>query len=300
MNVADGAKNSEVLNSGLLIEQQLIRRLQVVWTKWQPDLSTNDGCHGFQVINGDGKFNGEGLEDFATKVQLNQNPSYAVVAIIGPQSSGKSILFNHLFDTKFTVMDSSSGRHVFLNLSQTTQGIWLACPNIQSEHLMLVMDIEGTDGSERESPVEVLEDSLRANIDKVQKFKGKLVDQCTAAGNQEQPASGFSLFLRGIWKQIKKNKNLDLPAHKPLQLLVGLVAIRLEDGDAADNIEYMLASAFLGSEYQKALEELDSPTWPQREQKKKPKREQFLKVVEAISSMLAIAASILQIIGVIL
>ncbi|KAI4313391.1 hypothetical protein L6164_026378 [Bauhinia variegata] len=47
-------------------------------------------------------------------------------------------------------MDSSSGRHVFLNLSQTTRGIWLACPNMESKHLMLVMDTEGTDGSERE------------------------------------------------------------------------------------------------------------------------------------------------------
>ena len=38
-----------------------------------------------------------------------------VVAILGPQSSGKSTLLNHLFGSKFTEMDAMSGR------GQTTQ-----------------------------------------------------------------------------------------------------------------------------------------------------------------------------------
>ncbi|KAI4313389.1 hypothetical protein L6164_026376 [Bauhinia variegata] len=50
--------------------------------------------------------------------------------------------------------------------------------------------------------------------------------------------------------------------HIPLMLLAGLVAIRLEDSDAADNIQYILASAFL-AEYKNALKDLESDTWAQ-------------------------------------
>ncbi|KAG2658533.1 hypothetical protein PVAP13_1KG302010 [Panicum virgatum] len=68
--------------------------------------------------------------------------SYAVVSIMGPQSSGKSTLLNHLFGTNFREMDAFKGR------SQTTKGIWLAkAQNI--EPCTLVMDLEGTDGRER-------------------------------------------------------------------------------------------------------------------------------------------------------
>ncbi|KAL5579646.1 hypothetical protein UlMin_012088 [Ulmus minor] len=61
---------------------------------------------------------------------------------MGPQSSGKSTLLNHLFGTNFREMDAFKGR------SQTTKGIWLArCAGI--EPCTLVMDLEGTDGRER-------------------------------------------------------------------------------------------------------------------------------------------------------
>ncbi|KAL9259637.1 ROOT HAIR DEFECTIVE 3-like protein [Drosera capensis] len=61
---------------------------------------------------------------------------------MGPQSSGKSTLLNHLFGTNFREMDAFTGR------SQTTKGIWLArCVGI--EPCTLVMDLEGTDGRER-------------------------------------------------------------------------------------------------------------------------------------------------------
>ncbi|KAI4354115.1 hypothetical protein L6164_003014 [Bauhinia variegata] len=97
----------------------------------------------FQLIDGNGNFNNEGLKDFARQANLYQSGrSYAVVAIMGPQSSGKSTLLNHLFRTNFKMMDDVEGR------SQTTQGIWLArCPDIKP--LTLVMDMEGSDGSER-------------------------------------------------------------------------------------------------------------------------------------------------------
>lgn len=68
--------------------------------------------------------------------------SYAVVAIMGPQSSGKSTLLNHLFHTNFREMDAFRGR------SQTTKGIWIAkCVGI--EPCTIAMDLEGTDGRER-------------------------------------------------------------------------------------------------------------------------------------------------------
>ncbi|RDX65384.1 Protein ROOT HAIR DEFECTIVE 3-like 1, partial [Mucuna pruriens] len=112
--------------------------------------------------------------------------SYAVVSIMGPQSSGiisrlrdlnfvsysfyklicfmiastsKSTLLNNLFRTNFIEMDAFKGRHVFaspifyfnftqLARSQTTKGIWMAkCVGI--EPCTLVMDLEGTDGRER-------------------------------------------------------------------------------------------------------------------------------------------------------
>ncbi|XP_029144694.1 protein ROOT HAIR DEFECTIVE 3 homolog 1 isoform X3 [Arachis hypogaea] len=67
--------------------------------------------------------------------------SYAVVSIMGPQSSGKSTLLNYLFDTDFKEMNADDGR------SQTTKGIWIArCAGI--EPCTLVLDLEGTDGME--------------------------------------------------------------------------------------------------------------------------------------------------------
>jgi predicted GTPase len=100
-------------------------------------------CLSTQLIDGDGVFNVSGLESFLKEVKLAEcGLSYAVVSIMGPQSSGKSTLLNHLFRTNFREMDAFRGR------SQTTKGIWLAqAQNI--EPCTLVMDLEGTDGRER-------------------------------------------------------------------------------------------------------------------------------------------------------
>ncbi|KAH6758620.1 Root hair defective 3 GTP-binding protein [Perilla frutescens var. frutescens] len=96
-----------------------------------------------ELISGDGTFNETGLEEFINSVKLCEcGVLYRVVAIMGPQSSGKSTLLNHLFHTQFTEMDASIGR------KQTTKGIWIAkAPNI--EPLTMVLDLEGTDGLER-------------------------------------------------------------------------------------------------------------------------------------------------------
>ncbi|CAI9297393.1 unnamed protein product [Lactuca saligna] len=100
-------------------------------------------CCSTHLIDGDGTFNAAGLEKFMKEVKLSEcGLSYAIVSIMGPQSSGKSTLLNHLFHTNFLEMDAFKGR------SQTTKGIWMArCTGI--EPCTVVMDLEGTDGRER-------------------------------------------------------------------------------------------------------------------------------------------------------
>lgn len=274
-----------------------------------------------QLIDGDGNFNVAGIEHFMKEVKLAEcGLSYAIVSIMGPQSSGKSTLLNHLFGTNFREMDAFTGR------SQTTKGIWLArCVGI--EPCTLVMDLEGTDGRERgeddtafekqsalfalavsdivlinmwchdigreqaankpllktvfqvmmrlfsprkttlmfvirdktRTPLENLEPILRQDIQKIwdsvpkpqahketplsEFFNVEVVALSSYEEKEEQfkeqvaslrqrffhsiapgglagdrrgvvPASGFSFSAQQIWKVIKENKDLDLPAHK--------------------------------------------------------------------------------------
>ncbi|KAH9625307.1 hypothetical protein KSS87_011325, partial [Heliosperma pusillum] len=102
------------------------------------------GCRSTQLIDGHGNFNVAGFNPFLKGVKLAEcGNSYAIVSIMGPQSSGKSTLLNHLFGTNFREMDAVTGR------SQTTKGIWIAnCAGINP--CTLVMDLEGSDGRERE------------------------------------------------------------------------------------------------------------------------------------------------------
>lgn len=54
---------------------------------------SDDGCS-TQLIDGDGEFNVEGLDNFVKKTKLSDcGLSYALVAIMGPQSSGISLVF---------------------------------------------------------------------------------------------------------------------------------------------------------------------------------------------------------------
>ncbi|XVF83659.1 hypothetical protein PTKIN_Ptkin16aG0509000 [Pterospermum kingtungense] len=276
--------------------------------------------HSMQVIKGEGDFNVGGLEEFMLKTQLSKcGLSYGVVAIMGPQSSGKSTLLNHLFRTNFREMDALQGRN------QTTQGIWMEkCEGL--EPFIVAMDLEGGDGSERgeddtafekqsalfalamadiviinmwchdvgreqaankpllrivfqammslfkarkttlqfvlrdktKTPFHHLENTLRKDTEKIwnsvrspashidapfrEFFKVEVValssyereemqfkEEVTQlrqqlvtsiseglAGNRQPvvPASEFSFSAQEIWKSIKENKNLDLPAHK--------------------------------------------------------------------------------------
>ncbi|KAL1538432.1 protein ROOT HAIR DEFECTIVE 3 2-like [Salvia divinorum] len=93
-----------------------------------------------ELINGDGDFNESGFEDFIRGTAATA--SIPVIAIVGPQSSGKSTLMNHMFRTDFRVMNAKTGRR------KTTKGIWIAkAPEM--EPLTVVLDLEGTDGRER-------------------------------------------------------------------------------------------------------------------------------------------------------
>ncbi|CAN1221468.1 Protein ROOT HAIR DEFECTIVE 3 homolog 2 [Linum grandiflorum] len=280
-----------------------------------------DDCCSTQLIDGDGTFNAEGLDRFVSTTKLSDcGLSYAVVAIMGPQSSGKSTLMNHLFHTNFREMDAFRGR------GQTTKGIWMAkCVGI--EPFTLGMDLEGTDGRERgeddttfekqsalfalavadiviinmwchdigreqaankpllktvfqvmmrlfsprkttllfvirdktKTPLEYLEPILREDVQKIwdsvpkpeahldtplseffnvevtalssfeekeEQFKEQVaqlrqrffhsISPGGLAGDRRGvvPASGFSFSAQQIWKIIKENRDLDLPAHK--------------------------------------------------------------------------------------
>lgn len=51
--------------------------------------ATTEECHSIQLIDGDGLFNDVGTERFIKEIKLAEcGLSYAVVAIMGPQSSG--------------------------------------------------------------------------------------------------------------------------------------------------------------------------------------------------------------------
>ncbi|XP_021827163.1 protein ROOT HAIR DEFECTIVE 3-like, partial [Prunus avium] len=105
--------------------------------------SSDDHCYSTQLIDSDGEFKVTEFEEFIKTTKFAERGlTYSVVAIVGPQSSGKSTLVNRLFQTNFKEMEALKGR------SQTTKGIWLAkSPSIR--RFTLVMDIEGTDGRER-------------------------------------------------------------------------------------------------------------------------------------------------------
>ncbi|MEW5304073.1 MAG: hypothetical protein WDW36_006707 [Sanguina aurantia] len=98
-----------------------------------------------QVIDGDGSFQASGVAAFLAEHKFSAcKTKYQVVAIMGPQSSGKSTLLNHVFGTDFTMMDAMTGR------SQTTKGIWMCkSPKLAGDINTLVMDLEGCDGRER-------------------------------------------------------------------------------------------------------------------------------------------------------
>lgn len=105
-----------------------------------------------QMINENKQFN-ESILNYIEKSTSSSNigNNYHIISVFGSQSTGKSTLLNHLFNTNFDVMDESKRQ-------QTTKGIWMAhSPLVSStltngsklEENIFVMDVEGTDGRER-------------------------------------------------------------------------------------------------------------------------------------------------------
>eukprot|EP00894_Picocystis_sp_ML_P002384 jgi/Pico_ML_1/52901/g3539.t2 len=71
-----------------------------------------------QLVDPDGNYRREGLETVVRGVGVAQRGlDYALVAIMGPQSSGKSTLLNALFGTSFREMNAMHGR------KQTTRDV---------------------------------------------------------------------------------------------------------------------------------------------------------------------------------
>lgn len=49
-----------------------------------------------QLIDSEGEFRKEELKEFVSAAHVDSTSDYQVVAIMGPQSSGKSTLMNHV------------------------------------------------------------------------------------------------------------------------------------------------------------------------------------------------------------
>ncbi|KAJ1679346.1 Dynamin-like GTPase that mediates homotypic ER fusion, partial [Spiromyces aspiralis] len=94
-----------------------------------------------QLINEDQEFSQDFAQYLSDVWKLEDNGfDYNIVAVFGSQSSGKSTLLNRLFGTEFEVMSTERRR-------QTTKGIWADKSTYKSN--IIVLDVEGTDGSER-------------------------------------------------------------------------------------------------------------------------------------------------------
>ncbi|MDP2434861.1 MAG: hypothetical protein Q8P67_03890 [archaeon] len=93
-----------------------------------------------QIIDDNNEYNHGLIASMQQWGMVERGFDYNVVAILGPQSSGKSTLLNLLFGTTFAVLDATTRR------GQTTKGVW--CSKAL-EAPVLVLDVEGTDGRER-------------------------------------------------------------------------------------------------------------------------------------------------------
>ncbi|CAK7336934.1 unnamed protein product [Dovyalis caffra] len=105
---------------------------------------------GMLLIDGNGKFNVEGLKDFMTTTGFAQcGLSYAIVAIIGSQSSGVFVFSQFLLLTEEEHPDESCLRYQFQDAGCIQRkGIWIAKSN-NIEPFTIAMDFEGTDSNAR-------------------------------------------------------------------------------------------------------------------------------------------------------
>eukprot|EP01112_Ceratiomyxa_fruticulosa_P009265 TRINITY_DN2415_c0_g1_i1.p1 TRINITY_DN2415_c0_g1~~TRINITY_DN2415_c0_g1_i1.p1 ORF type:complete len:795 (+),score=167.01 TRINITY_DN2415_c0_g1_i1:263-2647(+) len=103
----------------------------------------------FQIIDNQGEIAAESGNNsvrnyLAYNDFIKRGLDYSVIAVLGPQSSGKSTLLNLMFGTNFAVMDAHVSR------SRTTQGVWMAISKNEGKtEPVIVLDVEGTDSRER-------------------------------------------------------------------------------------------------------------------------------------------------------
>ncbi|GJP31938.1 hypothetical protein CLOM_g16436 [Closterium sp. NIES-68] len=259
-----------------------------------------------QLVSGTGEFDREGLERFARATRMTEcGLSYAVIAIVGPQSSGKSTLLNHLFHTSFDEMDALKGSRergeddttfekqssLFALAVADVIIVNMWCHDIGREQasnkplLKTVFQVMMRLFTPRKAtllfvirdktktPMETLEPILREDIEKIwqsvpkpqkhqstpfadffnvevtalpnfeereEEFKTQVarlrdrfqdsVAEGQLAGDRRGvvPASGFPLSVAEMWRIIRENKDLDLPAHKVMVATVRCEQIATE------------------------------------------------------------------------
>lgn len=98
-----------------------------------------DKSQPIQILTADGELTSS--ETWFPDSQLPQHP-FLIIAITGPQASGKSTLVNSLFSTNFPVASRGS-----IGIA-TTRGI-LATTISHTSHPTLVLDVEGADARTR-------------------------------------------------------------------------------------------------------------------------------------------------------
>ncbi|TQD98674.1 hypothetical protein C1H46_015731 [Malus baccata] len=172
----------------------------------------DEDCCATQLIYGDGEFNADGLDRFVKEVKLTEcGLSYAVVAIMGQQSSGKSTLLNHLFGTKFREMDAYSGRSKTTRSDSSPSSLTLA----QIGRIFEWNCSPWPAATPRPSCLGRLRWTHHKRERKRDGFFHSIFPGGLAGDRRGVvPASGFSFSAQQIWKVIKENKDLDLPAHK--------------------------------------------------------------------------------------
>ena len=80
----------------------------------------------FQIVDGSGCISGaDAVDGFFSSISMDHcsNDDYNIVAIMGPQSSGKSTLMNTVFGTTFDEMDALSGRQQTAVVDRLVHGV---------------------------------------------------------------------------------------------------------------------------------------------------------------------------------
>ncbi|KAF5828747.1 root hair defective 3 GTP-binding protein-domain-containing protein [Dunaliella salina] len=117
-----------------------------------------------QLIDSGGVFREQELKEFVTSAHVDSSSDYLVVAIMGPQSSGKSTLMNYVFGTGFYTMNAEEGRQ------QTTMvNLKLFAPDPNRKRTVLLFVIRDKTKTPLNKLIEVMEDDLNKMWDAIAK-----------------------------------------------------------------------------------------------------------------------------------